>query len=151
MRSAPAKVDAAAVAAAADFVDRSSPVIAYWSMFGLLSFLMKLFFLVWFYCSIKDCFLFHCGWYEMKQCLVPCLLSSNTQTMVCFLWLNFGSILIIDEYDRNGVSENLILWRSVIWVVQRLCILLLLLVRSIWRRQKVGLTYLLSWEPQIFF
>jgi hypothetical protein len=78
MRSAPAKVNAAA----ADFVKRASPVIAYWSMFCLFFFSKyKFFFLVRFCCSIKDCFLFHCGWHDMKQCLVPCFLSSNTQQL----------------------------------------------------------------------
>ena len=59
----------------------------------------------------QDCFLFHCEWYEMKQCLVPCLLSSNSQQSmtICLLLIEYSIRSYIDEYDRNGVFENLIL------------------------------------------
>ena len=58
-----------------------------------LSFLMKFFCLVQFLLlNHQDCFLFRCEWYEMKQCLVPCLLSSNfsQQAMtICLLLIEF--------------------------------------------------------------
>ena len=40
-------------------------------------------------CCAIQIFALHCKQYEMKQCPLLCLLSSNTQTMIiCFLWLN---------------------------------------------------------------
>ena len=90
---------AAAAASAMDFVERASPVIAYGLMFGLRSFNEILLFGSILLLNHQDCFLFHCEWYEMKQCLVPCLLSSNFSQKamtICLLLIEFR----FDAYYR---------------------------------------------------
>ena len=113
-----------------------------------LPFLMKFFFLVRF-CAIRDSFFTVNGMkWSNALCLVFFLLTLK-RWCAFFDWIYSVRCLLFDEYDRNGVFENLILWRSVIgWFNNS--VYYYSLVRSI-GEAKVGLTYLLSCMTQIFF
>ena len=82
----------------------------------LRSLLMKFVFLVRFCCSITktaSCFTVSGMKWSSALCLVFFLLTLK-RWYAFFDWIYSVRCLLFDEYDRNGVFENLILWRSVI-------------------------------------